>query len=102
MYDGRHSDDECSLAKQVTKSCENINSNGVSVDESTSEFLANVNRENLESLLNFYDRVTTNEVRKKNRGLTRRLITRSAVNRNCRVPSTSFRVKWHMSYKGPK
>ena len=66
-YDGRHSDDECSLAKQVTKSCENIYSNGVSVDESMSEFLANVNRENLESLLNFYDRVTTNEVRKKQR-----------------------------------
>ena len=84
-YDGRHSDDECSLAKQVTKSCENIYSNGVSVDESMSKFLANVNRENLESLLDFYEHVTTNEVRKKNRGLMRPLNTRSAVNLNCRV-----------------
>ena len=43
-YDGRHSDDEYSLAKQVTKSFENIYSNGVSVGESMYEFLANVNR----------------------------------------------------------
>ena len=39
-----------------------------------SEFLANVNRENLESLLNFYDRVTTNEVRKKTEDLWGRLL----------------------------
>ena len=64
-YDGRQSDDECSLAKQVSKSNEDIYDNGVCVDESMSEFLANVNRENLESLLNFYDRVTANEVRRK-------------------------------------
>lgn len=66
-YDGRLSQDECSLARQVAKSCDNINEQGVCVDESMSEFLSNVNKENLESLLNFYDRVTANEVRRKQR-----------------------------------
>ena len=67
-YDGRLSDDdECSLAKQIAKSCDCIYDKGVSVDESMSEFLSKVNKENLESLLNFYDRVTTNEKRRKQR-----------------------------------
>ena len=65
-YDGRLSDDdEFSLAKQVGRSCDCIYDKGVSVDESMSEFLSKANKENLESLLNFYDRVTTKEKRRK-------------------------------------
>lgn len=65
-YDGRlNDDDEYSLAKQVARSCDCIYDKGVSVDESMSEFLSKVNKENLESLLNFYDRVTANEKRRK-------------------------------------
>ena len=67
-YDGRLSDDdEFSLGKQIGRSCDCIYDKGVSVDESMTEFLSKANKENLESLLNFYDRVTANEKRRKQR-----------------------------------
>ncbi|XP_045176066.2 uncharacterized protein LOC123536743 isoform X2 [Mercenaria mercenaria] len=46
------------LVQQLTKSCADFVDEGVPVDESMSEFLSNVDRENLASFLNFYDKVT--------------------------------------------
>ena len=65
-YDGRLSDDdEFSLGKQIGRSCDCIYDKGVSVDESMTEFLSKVNKDNLKSLLNFYDRVTAEDKRRK-------------------------------------
>lgn len=55
------------LAQQITKSCADFSDTGVPVDESMSEFLSKVDRENLASFLNFYDRMTNNSAYEKAR-----------------------------------
>lgn len=55
------------LAQQITKSCADFSDTGVPVDESMSEFLSKVDRENLASFLNFYDRMTNTSAYEKAR-----------------------------------
>jgi hypothetical protein len=49
------------LAKQLSKSCADFMDEGLPVDESISEFLANVDKENLAGFLNFYDKMTSGD-----------------------------------------
>lgn len=51
-------DADTNLVTQMCKSCADFADEGKPVDESMSEFLGNVDKENLASFLNFYDRVT--------------------------------------------
>lgn len=51
-------DADTNLVTQICKSCADFADEGKPVDESMSEFLGNVDKENLASFLNFYDRVT--------------------------------------------
>jgi hypothetical protein len=52
------------LAQQFSKSCAD---EGVFVDESTSEFLANVDRETFVGFLSFYDRITSGDTYENSR-----------------------------------
>ncbi|XP_060556362.1 uncharacterized protein LOC132717020 isoform X2 [Ruditapes philippinarum] len=55
------------LVEQLSKSCADFADEGVPVDESMSEFLSNVDRDNLASFLNFYDKVTNSSSYEKAR-----------------------------------
>ncbi|KAL4225339.1 hypothetical protein ACF0H5_016027 [Mactra antiquata] len=55
------------LAKQINNSCADFTDTGLPVDESMSEFLSNVDRENLAGFLNFYDRMTNGPAYEKAR-----------------------------------
>jgi len=47
------------LASQLSRTCADFADSGVPVDESMSEFLSNVDKNNLAGFLNFYDHVTS-------------------------------------------
>lgn len=51
-------DGDSNLVTQICKSCADFADEGKPVDESMTEFLANVDKQNLASFLNFYDRMT--------------------------------------------
>lgn len=57
--DGNTKATKSNLAKKLNKSCADFSEEGLPVDESMTEFLSNVDQNNLASLLNFYDRVTS-------------------------------------------